>query len=81
MLHRVVSVFDTKSKIFSKPMLFVTDGVALRSFSDEVNRKDSDLGAHVDDFQLFLLGTFDDQTGMYTQDKVEILALASSVKV
>lgn len=81
MIQQVCSVFDAKSGIYSKPMFFVTKGVAVRSFTDEVNRKESDLGAHPEDFQLLSLGTFDDQSGSFTQDKVVSLALASAVKV
>ena len=42
-----------------------SEGVAIRQFQDEVNREsdDNQLYRHPDDFQLFYLGTFDDNTG------------------
>ena len=42
-----------------------SEGVAMRQFQDEVNREsdDNQLYRHPDDFQLFYLGTFDDNTG------------------
>lgn len=62
----IVSVKDTAAQAFGRPVFVPSIGVAMRSFRDEVNRKDSteDLARHPDDFELYELATFDDATGV-----------------
>jgi len=62
----IVSVKDTAAQVFGRPVFVPSIGVAMRSFRDEVNRKDSteDLARHPDDFELYELATFDDATGI-----------------
>ena len=62
----IVSVKDTAAGAFGRPVFVPAIAVAIRSFRDEVNRKDSteDLAKHPDDFELYELGTFDDATGI-----------------
>lgn len=66
MLQVIVSVKDTAAQAFGRPVFVPAIPVAVRSFRDEVNRKDSteDLARHPDDFELYELGTFDDSTGI-----------------
>ena len=62
----IVSVKDTAAQAFGRPVFVPSIGVAMRSFRDEVNRKDSteDLARHPDDFELYELASFDDATGI-----------------
>lgn len=62
----IVSVKDTAAQAFGRPVFVPAIAVAIRSFRDEVNRKDSteDLARHPDDFELYELGSFDDSTGI-----------------
>ncbi len=66
MFQVIVSVKDTAAQAFGRPIFVPAIPVALRSFRDEVNRKDSaeDLARHPEDFELYELGSFDDATGM-----------------
>ena len=61
----IVSIHDTATQAFGRPVFTHSSGQAIRSFTDEVNREDagSDLYKHPDDFTLYLLGEFDDSTG------------------
>lgn len=55
------SVLDMVAQQYGRPFFAVSEGSAIRGFSDEVNRSaDSVLYQHPNDFQLFYLGTFDD---------------------
>jgi hypothetical protein len=59
-------------------------GVAIRSFSDEVNRKDPEnqLHNHPDDFDLYELGEFDDNTGLFAlHEQPKLLSLGKQVKI
>lgn len=56
----IVSVKDSAAQAFGRPIFVPSNAVAIRSFRDEVNRKDStdDLSRHPDDFELYQLGVF-----------------------
>lgn len=66
MIQVIISVKDTAAQAFGRPIFVPTTAVAVRSFRDEVNRKDStdDMSRHPDDFELYEIGSFDDSTGI-----------------
>ena len=51
----IVAVRDLKASAFVHPHLQVSDGVAVRAFSDAVLDKNSAVSAHPQDYQLFCL--------------------------
>lgn len=55
---------------------------AVRSFTDEVNRvaADNPMHAHPDDFELYLLGHFDEDDGTFDMADRRMLARAKDVK-
>lgn len=57
------SILDTKASIYMQPFCCSTNAVALRHFSDSVNTADSPFHKHPEDYILFEIGRFDDQTG------------------
>jgi len=61
----VLAVFDQASGLFGRPLFVAAVGQAVRSFTDEVNRDgpENALFLHPEDFSLFELGSFDDETG------------------
>lgn len=66
---QVVAIYDAKAQAYGTPNFVVSLGVAIRGFTDEVNRPDpkSVLYMHPDDFVLHHLGTFHDDTAVFTQ--------------
>lgn len=70
MIYRVCAIRDRAVDVFGQPIFFAHIGAAVRSFSDEVNRKvdGNQLAAHPEDFDLYELGSFDDSTGVFSQD-------------
>jgi len=73
-MKRVVcAVFDTATQLFGQPIFVPHRGQALRSFGDEVNNKQSAIGAHPDDYVLHELATFDDETGEFSTSR-ELIA-------
>lgn len=81
MIHFIIAVRDRQLDAFMRPFTAQTTGQAIRSFKDEVNRKDSELHAHPEDYELYQLGTFNEQTGQVTAlEKPLQLALASNLK-
>jgi len=67
MVLTIVSIFDQATQAYSRPVFVQSTGVAIRSFSDEVNRDDpnNEMKRHPSDFALFFIGTFDDSTGEF----------------
>jgi hypothetical protein len=61
----IVSILDTAAGAYGRPAFVASEGVAIRQFQDEVNRKsdDNQLYKHPDDFQMYYLGTYDDNSG------------------
>jgi len=60
---KVFAVRDSALGEFMNPFVAPSAGIATRSFSDEVNRKDSPISAHPSDFELFELGEYDAESG------------------
>lgn len=74
-LQVVVSIKDQASGAYSRPVFVAARGQAVRSFSDELARPDSELHRHPNDFELHCLAQFDDTTGTFyaLQDGPEVL--------
>ncbi|UOF82846.1 DNA binding protein vP5 [Microviridae sp.] len=71
MLQFIVSVKDRAADVFNRPFFVPHRNVAIRDFTDEVNRSaaDNHLNKHPDDFDLYLLGQFDDNTGTFIAEE------------
>ena len=65
MILHLYSVYDRIAQAYANPMILQNDGTALRAFRDEVNRPDdkSNLYMHAADFELWHVGTMNDETG------------------
>ena len=78
------SVKDRAADAYGRPMFVPSVGVAIRSFSDEVNRADPEnqLHNHPDDFDLYELGVFDDSIGKYElRDNPSVIVRGKDVKI
>lgn len=64
-MQLICSVYDSASGVFGRPIFVAARGQAVRSFTDEVGRKERDnaLAMHPEDFTLYFVGTFDETTG------------------
>lgn len=65
MKSQVFSVYDARAQIFHPPFLTHNQFTAQRMIADVVNSPDHSFHRHPADYQLFELGEFDDQTGLY----------------
>jgi hypothetical protein len=84
MISVIVSVKDSAAEAYGRPMYLQSLGVAIRSFTDEVNREDKDnqLFNHPDDFDLYELGVFDDSIGKYElRDNPTVIVRGKDVKI
>lgn len=83
MILTMFCVRDRATDQFGTPMFLVTAGQAIRSFSDEVNRKaaDNQIAAHPEDFDLYCLGTWNSSTGVFDSKVPEQIAIGKNLLV
>jgi hypothetical protein len=81
MILFVVCVKDRAADVFNRPFFVPHRNVAIRDFTDEVNRVagDNQLNKHPDDFDLYLLGEFDDTRGAFVNNEPQVLVRAKDV--
>lgn len=82
MIVKVFSVFDSKADFFGQPFFEQEEASAIRAFGDAVNdssRQGNQWYAHPEDFQLFVLGSFDNKTGELIPCIPKALVMASSL--
>ena len=74
MLMYIYTIRDSAAALYGRPFYVQGPAVAVRSFTDEVNKAEpqNDLFNHPEDFELFELGTYNDATAvfeLYSQPK------------
>lgn len=70
------SVRDEKAEVFSPPLSSMNVGTITRSLFDVLKSGSHDYAKHPEDYVLYHLGTFDDQTG-----QMELFTAPKSVVV
>lgn len=65
MLHKIFSIRDEKSKLFGTPFYKVTHGEAERDFKTIVNDEKTKINKYPEDFDLYYMGEYDDNTGKF----------------
>ncbi len=83
MILKMYCIRDRATDSFGNPMFMVSDGQAIRSFTDEVNRadKDNNLYAHPDDFDLYVLGEYDSASAKFTSSGPVMLLVGKSAAI
>lgn len=66
MIHKIYTVYDAKAEAYLTPFFAMTNGLALRSFSDAVKDPEHPFCKYAEDYTLFLIGEYDDKTGIAT---------------
>ena len=60
---RIYAIYDTKAAAFNTPFTAHTDELAIRSAKDVAADTNTVYGRHPEDFVLYHVGIFNDQTG------------------
>lgn len=83
MRYKMVVVRDRAADVYNTPAFVPSLGIANRSFADEINRVDpnNQLNKHPEDFDLFYLGEFDDNTGEFDACRPQQIAVGKDVVV
>lgn len=64
----VVAVSDRAVGAFNRPFFAPSKGAAIRSFIDEVNRAESPMAQHPEDYELHYLGEWDEDNAHFATD-------------
>lgn len=62
---KVFTVFDVKSSAYMQPFYMHTVGQAVRAWMDSVNDPKTQFNKHPEDFTLFEVAEYDDETGTH----------------
>lgn len=81
MRYKIFCIRDRAADVFTQPFFMPTNGVAIRSFSDEINRAapDNNMNKHPEDFDLYLMGEFDDNTGTFEGTRPQQIAIGNDL--
>ena len=66
MFLQVFSIYDQASGLYSQPSVLGSRGVALRSFTDQINEPSNTMSKHPEDYSLYYLCDFNDETGEFS---------------
>ena len=72
----IYTIFDTASAAYMRPFFAQSDGQATRSFKDISLDASHEIGKHPEDYSLWRIGIFDDNTAKITPEDKECLATA-----
>lgn len=83
MIACVVAVRDSAAGAYSRPFTSPTVALATRSFTSEVNRNAADnlMYTHPEDFELWHLQNFDEESGNFLPVEVRCICRAKDVLV
>lgn len=86
MKYKVLAIRDRAIDTYGQPVFVPNVGGAVRSFGDEIKREHSPqspnpLNQHPEDYDLYLLGEYDDQTGMFECGVPEQVAIGKDYAV
>lgn len=66
MILKMFSIRDAKAEVFNTPFFQSTHGEAERSFRTAVMDEKTQLSKYPEDFDLYYLGEYDNNTGQFT---------------
>lgn len=63
---QMFSIYDTVSKLYARPFFDINESTAKRNLRAAINDPKSGLVENINDYRLYLIGEFDDQSGSFT---------------
>lgn len=83
MRYKVFGIRDRATTLFAQPFFAATTGAAIRMFTDEINRSDANnqLFKHPEDFDLYELASFDDNSGVFESCDPSQVAVGKDVSM
>lgn len=66
MIHKIFTIHDSAAGAYLAPFFLHAEGIAIRTFTDCINDDNHAFGKHPKDYNLMVLGEFDDSNGTIT---------------
>lgn len=76
---KLYSIMDAKLATFGSIHQSLTDSAAVRQFADVIQDKNNFISKHPEDFSLYRIGEYDDETGNLIPSVPQALVTASSL--
>jgi len=67
------AIYDKVAQVFTEPMILTNDAVAQRITSNCVNNYEHNYYQNPEDYELWKIGTFDDNEGEIVRDRKKIV--------
>lgn len=86
MLHIVLAIRDIKTNTYFIPQFVKSVGGFIRQLADEINQPQQPntiadtMGKHPEDFEVFRLGTWEDEDATWTPEKMTQVCAVSALK-
>lgn len=80
MKYIICSIYDKACEAYMRPSVFQAEGQAIRIFEDESRNPQSPMAEHPEDYALFRIGTFDDNSAEITPEEPKVLRRAHEVR-
>lgn len=64
MIKNIYVIYDTKAQVYNSPFFLLNDAVAQRN-CESLMLEDNDVSRNPEDFSLFKIGTYDDETAAF----------------
>ena len=63
---QMFSIYDTVSKLYARPFFDINESTAKRNLRAAIRDPKSGLAENINDYRLYHIGEFDDQTGEFS---------------
>jgi hypothetical protein len=80
MKTKMYVIYDSKAKVYNKPFFMLNDSIAIRAVTDLANDLSTDVGRHPEDFILFSIGEYDDESATLDPIPPQVLARAHELQ-
>lgn len=80
MILNVMAVKDRAADAYMQPFFSPTEAMAVRSFREECGKAESPFFKNPEDFDLYWLGSFDDNKGVIQSESPRLVARAQDLK-
>lgn len=78
MILKVFAMRDVKADAFGSPFFLPSEGVARRMLGEWVQDKRSEVAKYPSEFDMYLIGTFNNETGLMTPCTIELVCSAAA---
>ena len=76
---KIYAIYDEKLEAYNRPFFLISDGVAIRAFQDEINNKESELSKHPEDYDLYKIGEYNEETGNITPNEPVLIGTGKAL--